>query len=120
MSYAYDYGLNFIKIKFTKLLYMSMHFKEINSWSSSPPHSPPPGRSFQGVKAQVGAESVMHQHFKQVSENTPTDWASKKPFQGVKANVDESNFLYSEYKKNSSNMSVRKRGELKPHVGGFI
>ena len=91
----------------------------MSAWTSTPPHSPPPGRSFQGVKATVTGDSYMNAHNRAVRDAKPLDVSTNRPFQGVKATVPSDNFLYAEIKKNKENMaSAKKRRELKPHVGG--
>ena len=95
---------------------MTTFIKSMNT-EEKVPHSPPPGRSFQGVKATVGADSFLMAHNRLARANMPVDNASYRPFEGVKATIDDGNFVYNQYKKNKAANEGKKRAELKPHVG---
>ena len=97
---------------------MQQHVKSMQS--VTPPHSPPPNRSYQGVKPTIGADTYSMDHLRKWKEEAKVAPVGHQSYQGVKPQIDQDNFLYSEMKRSRENMLQSERfaaKSLKPHVG---
>ena len=97
---------------------MQQHVKSMQS--VTPPHSPPPNRSYQGVKPTIGSDTYSMDHLRKWKEEAKVAPVGHQSYQGVKPQIDQDNFLYSEMKRSRENMLQSERfaaKSLKPHVG---
>ena len=101
---------------------MQAHVMGVTNRTKEAPHSPPPGRTFQGQKAQITNDTYAMQHVRQCNEHAKkTAQQSLAQVSGVVPKLDGQNYMLADMKNHKESMVAAERTDAKkqkPHVGG--